>query len=573
MNKRPLRKLAGLIVLYVLIFFVIIVIQFRNETIINESFGPFHIILSETKNEDNIPVLKNNFQIMAGELTFYADSASPAKIIIGDNEQNLTLNSWQKKSDSNFVLFFDNDTCVEFEAPDGEAVPLAIRADIPSSAESVIIPFKLTTTAEVETVDSTAVLLTGREQLYRISAAQIDENFIAMTKKSPLFSIEEYEEVTQFKFDQISEYELAQLPAYNTTRNRIQKAIIEQFPAKPDEATFSEKAAIAWVAEMAAQGKYQQAVNSLSTYAKSSARTYISTPLFNSLAVSNKTLTSNLAALETDIKNSVSKQSAAIFTNDNFIEKSVIIQRDILKDTLNTAKTIIETQGDTLTPNTAAAILTLFNRLKKYSIKEASIIEPYLETLTGILELNASIDEDDNLVIMNGTKPLDFMERIKAGFALLETGNYKSDNTLQDAGRLLINSTIQQTEQLTLDTIADLYPLFAPDNHFYPHIELLDATGSEPVWAWTIAESMKYTKTDDGSVLIRTTFPQSEVHHMIIRGIKKFSAIDIYGIAYRTDPRFESYNSSGYVFENDTESLLLKYRQRSHDEDIKLYYK
>ena len=60
MNKRPLRKLAGLIVLYVLIFFVIIVIQFRNETIINESFGPFHIILSETKNEDNIPVLKNN---------------------------------------------------------------------------------------------------------------------------------------------------------------------------------------------------------------------------------------------------------------------------------------------------------------------------------------------------------------------------------------------------------------------------------------------------------------------------------------------------------------------------------
>jgi hypothetical protein len=60
---------------------------------------------------------------------------------------------------------------------------------------------------------------------------------------------------------------------------------------------------------------------------------------------------------------------------------------------------------------------------------------------------------------------------------------------------------------------------------------------------------------------------------MTIRGIKKLNATDIYGIAYRTDPRFESYNSSGYVYESDTESLLLKYRQRSADEEIKLYYK
>ena len=169
--------------------------------------------------------------------------------------------------------------------------------------------------------------------------------------------------------------------------------------------------------------------------------------------------------------------------------------------------------------------------------------------------------------------PLDFMERIRAGFALLETGNYKGNFVYQSAGRLLINSTIQQAEQLSLDTLAELYPLFVSDNHFYPHIELLDVADNNPIWAWTITENMNYTKNSDSSVLIKATFTQNEVHHMIIRGIKKFSAIDIYGIAYRTDPRFESYNSSGYVFENDTESLLLKYRQRSPEEEIKLYYK
>ena len=324
---------------------------------------------------------------------------------------------------------------------------------------------------------------------------------------------------------------------------------------------------------MALQGKYQLAVNTLSSYAKSSSRSYISTPYFNTLVASNKTLTQNLATLDTEIKNSLANQAMSIFSNDNFIEKSIIIQRDTLQSLLTAAKNTIENQPDTITAKTAASILTAFNKLKKYNIKEAELIEPYLETLAGILETYASLDENGDLVIMNGTKPLDFMERIKAGFALLETGNYKGNFVYQSAGRLLINSTIQQAEQLTLDTLAELYPLFVPDNHFYPHIELLDVTDNNPVWAWTIAESMNYTKGTDGSVLIKATFTQNEVHHMIIRGIKKFSAIDIYGIAYRTDPRFETYNSSGYVFENDTESFLLKYRPRSYTEDIKLYYK
>ena len=255
MNKRPLRKLAGLFVLYILIFFVIIVIQFKNETIINEAFGPFHIILSETRNEDNNSVLKNEFQITAGELTFYADSLSTAKIIIGDNEKNLTLNSWQKKSDTDFVFYFDNDVYVEFEAPENAAVPLLIHASLPSSADKVIIPYKLETTAEIQAVDESSLILTGREQLFKINAAQIDSEAFALSKTVPSFSIAEYVEETQFKFDAIAEYELAQIAAYNTSKNIIQKSIVEQFPAKPEEATLSENAVIAWTAEKAFQNK------------------------------------------------------------------------------------------------------------------------------------------------------------------------------------------------------------------------------------------------------------------------------------------------------------------------------
>ena len=43
-------------------------------------------------------------------------------------------------------------------------------------------------------------------------------------------------------------------------------------------------------------------------------------------------------------------------------------------------------------------------------------------------------------------------------------------------------------------------------------------------------------------------------------------------MAFRTDPRFETYSSSGYVYNNSLKTLFLKSQQRSSIENIKLYY-
>jgi len=58
---------------------------------------------------------------------------------------------------------------------------------------------------------------------------------------------------------------------------------------------------------------------------------------------------------------------------------------------------------------------------------------------------------------------------------------------------------------------------------------------------------------------------------MVIRGIKPFYRIQLYGMDFRTDPRFESYNSSGYRYNEDTETLFLKMRHKVEMEDIVIY--
>ena len=55
---------------------------------------------------------------------------------------------------------------------------------------------------------------------------------------------------------------------------------------------------------------------------------------------------------------------------------------------------------------------------------------------------------------------------------------------------------------------------------------------------------------------------------MIIRGIRPFYRIQIHEIDFRTDPRFEMYNSSGYVYDERTRTLLLKMKHKKDDEDI-----
>ena len=179
------------------------------------------------------------------------------------------------------------------------------------------------------------------------------------------------------------------------------------------------------------------------------------------------------------------------------------------------------------------------------------------------------MDENRLFLRFNDTF-LDMVDSIKAGSALLKYGQLKKDDVLQAAGRVVINSASFNSDKLDLETIAVIYPLLITDNSFYPHLVVLER--ETPVWAWTVAQDMTYSVGEDNTVSFETSFSKSDTHYMIVHGVKPFTSIEIYGLAFRTDPRFETYNSSGYVYEPEFETLLLKYRQRSATETVRLYH-
>jgi hypothetical protein len=71
---------------------------------------------------------------------------------------------------------------------------------------------------------------------------------------------------------------------------------------------------------------------------------------------------------------------------------------------------------------------------------------------------------------------------------------------------------------------------------------------------------------------IAVTFPAGETHYMIVRGIRAFNKIQLYNMDYRTDPQFERYDSSGWSYNAQEQTLILKMKHRATVEHIRIVY-
>ncbi|MDR0387947.1 MAG: hypothetical protein LBH57_07900 [Treponema sp.] len=146
--------------------------------------------------------------------------------------------------------------------------------------------------------------------------------------------------------------------------------------------------------------------------------------------------------------------------------------------------------------------------------------------------------------------------------ALIIPGAEEADQNAEIPG--LVNP-IPSRARIDALSVYRLFPAAA-----YPHAVSIDVPASG-VWAWTASDSV--TVSRENNVLdIAVSFPAGETHYMLIRGLRPFVKLQLYGIDYRTDPQFERYDSSGWSFSSSEQTLLLKLKHRSQIEHIRVFY-
>jgi len=116
---------------------------------------------------------------------------------------------------------------------------------------------------------------------------------------------------------------------------------------------------------------------------------------------------------------------------------------------------------------------------------------------------------------------------------------------------------------------ARVYKIIMPGEH-YPHAAVI-GSGVNGLWTWTTAPLV--SATQENNVLdIAASFPTGETHHMMIRGVRPFSKIQIYNMDYPTDPQFERYDSSGWVYSSQEQILTVKMKHREPMEHVRIFY-
>ena len=572
MNMRVIRKAIGLLIVDIVIIIGIFILQFRTDSSILKKIGNLQVSMAKQENEDNSDELQNKLEVSYNGITIHTDDQNSVKIIQKDEPvaKNLKLISYEE-SDLQYTFHFTENVSLVFILTQNDAEsPLTIYADIPKDVTDLYIPFNFANNLNILKQDTNKIVLEGKKQNWSINAAEIAENYLHFTYAENLAHYAIYDETKKFELENLTTLASAQKQEYDNTVSTITANLITSFKSSLNDNSFTERAVISYIAAMAQNGNYKSAIDDIpQDYKKSNSRTYLSAPFLNNLSNMNTLLDDAVKESNNQIKNAAASGLFDIFTTENLAAKLCIYpdKADVLSILRNAALSDLSNA----TVAQVSGMMRTYVELVPLSNEYAAILQTAMEDCVQRITAACTF-ENEVLTISENDTFLSVVQAAEAGISLMRYGLSINNDTYTKAGRVIVNSYLGESSSFDLRTLTTLYPLLAYDNTFYPHIQLIHGSGKDVMWAWTCANDIKYAKDDEGALVLTITFPLEHTHYVIFKGIPAFEQIFIYDMAFRTDPRFETYNSSGYVYKSDSKTLLLKSRHKSEKEDIRMSY-
>jgi hypothetical protein len=358
--------------------------------------------------------------------------------------------------------------------------------------------------------------------------------------------------------------------------------------------TDNEALVAAYAGESVGRNAYQEAMASISSaFLRRSSWTYNGSVYLGRLDLGLRSLSAFERDTIAQFSILVAARSEALFREPHVVEFCGIRGLSLLLDGI--ADLVRSLDPESLSPDILPGILEGYTEWRTYRFPEDNPFEGLIES--ACLAIYEGIKENaagDQVIYFQDGKA-DTEYNLRMGLALDRYGRISGREEWSALGRSLVISVLSLTENGSLpaglvipDTAGTdeatpdarpisgkarldcltLYRLFPASG--YPHaVNIGNPSGG--MWAWTASESV--TTSQENNVLdIAVSFPVGETHYMLIRGLRPFVKLQLYGIDYRTDPQFERYDSSGWSFSSSEQTLLLKLKHRSQVEHIRIFY-
>lgn len=590
MNIKRLKKALGLLVVDTLIIIGIFILQFRTDSNIIEKIGNLQITLAQAESaldgqnqsvdlqaevsEDNNgkTLLQNVLMLSYNGINISIDDKHPAFIQKNnsDEKQQILLEAYEK-GDLYFNFFFTNDVsmkvAIEDETPNA---PLSIKVSLPNDVSSLDLPYSISQNMITQKMEKKSLVLDGKKNSWEFKIPGVQDKYITFNQHEEKATYSIFDDTKQFTFDNIHELAIADAFVFQQTVNSFSGNLIAAFENIVTDSSYTEQAVVSYVAAMAQKGSYPEAIERVpASFKRSTTRTYLSAPYFNTLESMNTDLEDTIRKNIEHIRINKDADSLDLFTIDH-VSMNLWLYPDV-ETVRNILKKAAEKDMSVVTIAQVTGILEVYTDLTNYKSGYAKYLQPILDACVQKIMTSCEFEGETLTISENGVY-LSVSDAVETGVALLRYGNLIENNTLQMAGRALVNSYVSDSSSFDLRTLASIYPTVAYENKYYPHFEKVFTDNGTTVWAWTCANNITFKSDTAASCVIGIEFPADWIHYVIMKGIPRFEKIFIYDIQFRTDPRFETYNSSGYVYKTAAQTLLLKSRHKTDVEDIKLVF-
>ncbi|WP_407426931.1 hypothetical protein [Treponema sp.] len=575
MYRHSFRKSLGLFVLYSVLIIGIFVLQFKNESVVSKNIGLLSVSFAQTQQENGEISLKNDFQVNFKGISFFSDEVTPITLIMSDNSQSEPLNliSCAQETPLSYKFNFTNNVSLTFSVSDTKSTAsMSINASLPENSKGLYLNYKPTSGFSVTEKSKARILLSSKSLAYNFNAPKIEEHRLFFTGRTSTAYYAPFNEKDVFKFASIdTSLIIAQKSTYDANILQLRENIVSSVKNSINlSQSLSEKAVIAYIAELASQNQYSLAVSSIpDSFKNGNKRTYLSSPYLNNLDAMYPSLVMHNENMAEMISNALASNSLSIFTMDELADYlNIYSDNQKVKDLLDLPSQIILSNESELKVSIASGILCTYLKLSSLHSSLADKLLPVIDLCLKTIESNC-IFVDSIVQLVEKDSQISNSLALETGNALIKWGEFNSAEEYKTAGYCIINSILSTT---TLEQIAmaDVYPVLI-NNEYYPHFVILQRNSSSPVWAWTCAASVSYSMQNN-TAAISTRFNKGDSHYMMLCGIKEFSEIEIYGLSFHSDPRFETYNSSGFIYKNKNNTLLLKYRHKNDTELVRLSY-
>ena len=570
MSIRILKKALGLLIVDIVIIIGIFVLQFRTDSNIIKKIGNLQITLESLDVENDVITYKNKARISYNGINFYFDDQNPAKIKKDNTEMVVELKDVVQTENLAITLNFSEGVKVTFElASDNASASLAILTDLPDEITDFSMPYSYSSNMNVQKVEKDSIVFAGKRNSWELAGHAVRAGYFDFTPRNYVATYSIFDANQKFSFDTIADQPIASAAEFTKNLAQFKRNLISAFEANTVETNITEQVAVSYIAAQAENGNFTRAVENVpDSLKKSRQRTYLSAPYLNTLEDMNANLESAIRDYQRRINDSAEKGNFDLFTVYN-IADFIYLHEDpgVVRKLLEKAA---GADPETLTIAQISGILNVYAELTELSPAYAELLEPVLDAAIERITLACQF-EGNILTISENDTFLSVNQAVETGIALLRYGKVTQNETLEKAGYAIVNSYLSESSSFDLRTLSNIYPVIAYNNIFYPHLEKIYDSDDHKIWSWTCAKSIKLDYSSE-EYKFTIDFPEGDTHYVILKGIPQFNTIYIYDMAFRTDPRFETYNSSGYVYKKSSETLLLKSRHKTEFEKVRLVY-